>query len=150
MATSDRNVVEGQSKAIVGGYGDAVALKTPGSGAGSMGVSMVVWGPAWGQSPTAGQERQEPCDAEQGQMAGTKPDEVVQRPLPDIPALMRAVEANEKTSEAVEKDYLYRSVVTGAQTDGRGAVKKTETSEYDIFWLEGVEVHRLVKKDGRG
>jgi len=84
----------------------------------------------------------------QPEQAVTKANET-DRPLPDIPALMRAVEANEKTSEAVEKDYLYRSVVTGTQLDGHGAVKKTETSDYDVFWLESVEVHRLVKKDGK-
>ena len=51
--------------------------------------------------------------------AETKPDEV-ERPLPDIPELMRAVEANQRTSEAVEKDYLYRSVQTQEETDGHG------------------------------
>jgi hypothetical protein len=71
------------------------------------------------------------------------------RPLPDIPELMRAVQANQKTSEAVEKDYLYRSVVTAERSDGHGGVKKTETDEFDDFWLEGVEVRRQVKKDGK-
>jgi hypothetical protein len=28
-------------------------------------------------------------------------------------------------------------------------VKKTETEEHDVFWLEGVQVHRLVKKNGK-
>ena len=98
---------------------------------------------AFGQSSATSAAQQEPV--------GSKPEDAarVDRPLPETTALMRAVEANEKTSEAVEKDYLYRSVVTGAQTDGHGAVKKTETTEYDVFWLEGVEVHRLVKKDGK-
>ena len=80
--------------------------------------------------------------------AGTKPVEA-ERPLPDIAALMRAVEANQRTSEAVEKDYLYRSVQTQEETDGHGGVKKAETREYDIFWIEGVPVHRLTKKDGK-
>jgi hypothetical protein len=80
--------------------------------------------------------------------AGAKPD-AVERPLPDIPALMHAVEANQRTSEAVEKDYLYRSVQTQEEVDGHGGIKKTETLEYDIFWVEGVPVHRLTKKDGK-
>jgi hypothetical protein len=78
----------------------------------------------------------------------TKP-ESVERPLPDIPSLMRAVEANEKTAEAVEKDYLYHAFATEQASDGHGGVKKTETREYDVFWLEGVEVSRLTKKDGK-
>jgi hypothetical protein len=77
-----------------------------------------------------------------------KTDEVP-RPLPDIPALMRAVEVNQKAAEAIEKDYLYRSVQTAVESDGHGGVKKTETKEYDIFWVEGVPVHRLVRKNGK-
>jgi hypothetical protein len=71
------------------------------------------------------------------------------RPLPDIPSLMRAVEVNQKAAEAIEKDYLYRSVQTEVESDGHGGVKKTETMEYDIFWVEGVPVHRLVRKNGK-
>jgi hypothetical protein len=72
-----------------------------------------------------------------------------ERPLPDIPALMHSVETNQRNSEAVEKDYLYRSVQTEQELDGHGRVKKTETKEYEIFWVDGVPVHRLVKKDGK-
>ena len=70
-------------------------------------------------------------------------------PLPDIPALMHSVETNQKISEAIEKDYLYHSVQPQQELDGHGGVKKTETKEYDIFWVNGVPVHRLVKKDGK-
>lgn len=71
------------------------------------------------------------------------------RPLPDTAELMHAVEANERVSEAIRKDYLYRSVQTEEHNDGHGKVKKTETREYDIFWVEGVPVERLTKKDGK-
>lgn len=77
-----------------------------------------------------------------------KPNEA-ERPLPDIPALMHSVETNQRNSEAVEKDYLYRSVQTEQELDGHGRVKKTEAKEYEIFWVDGVPVHRLVKKDGK-
>jgi hypothetical protein len=73
----------------------------------------------------------------------------LERPLPEIPELMRAVEVNQRRSEAVEKDYLYRSVQTQEETDGHGGVKKTETREYDIFWVNGVPVHRMTRKNGK-
>jgi hypothetical protein len=72
-----------------------------------------------------------------------------ERPLPDIPALMHSVETNQRISEAIEKDYLYRSVQTQQELNGHGGVKKTETKEYEIFWVDGVPVHRLLKKDGK-
>ena len=71
------------------------------------------------------------------------------KPLPDIPGLMRAAEINQRRAEAIEKDYLYHSTQIMQQTDGHGGVKKTETEEYDIFWVSGVPVRRLVKKDGK-
>jgi len=83
-----------------------------------------------------------------GQGAAAKTDEV-ERPLPDIPELMRAVEVNQRASEAVEKDYLYRSVQTQEETDGHGGVRKTETREYDIFWVNGVPVHRMTRRNGK-
>ncbi len=91
---------------------------------------------------------QSPSAAAAGQEAAAKPAEA-ERPLPDIPELLRAVQANQKKYEAVAKDYLYRSVVTEEKSDGHGGVKKSETVEFDIFWLEGVPVRRLMKKNGR-
>lgn len=70
-------------------------------------------------------------------------------PLPDISALILAVEANQRTAEAVRKDYLYRSVQTEQEVDGSGKVKKTSRREYDSFWINGVPVYKLVKKDGK-
>ncbi|HEX3967175.1 MAG TPA: hypothetical protein VHW70_04355 [Edaphobacter sp.] len=91
-----------------------------------------------------GVSRQAPGEQEQ-----TAQVERMERPLPDVAELLRAVQANQKASEAVAKDYLYRSVVTEEALDGHGGVKKSESEEYDIFWLQGVEVRRLVKKNGR-
>ncbi len=71
------------------------------------------------------------------------------RPLPDVSALILAVEANQRIAEAVRKDYLYHSVQVEQEVDGSGKVKKVTTREYDSFWLEGVPVNKLVKKDGR-
>jgi hypothetical protein len=79
----------------------------------------------------------------------TKTSDEAERPLPDIAALMHSVEANQRISEAIEKNYLYRSVQTQQELDGHGGVKKTETREYDVFWVSGVRVRRLVRKDGK-
>ncbi|WP_348270210.1 hypothetical protein P8936_13075 [Edaphobacter paludis] len=72
-----------------------------------------------------------------------------EKPLPDIPALMHEVETHQKEAEAVQKDYLYHAVDMVQQLDGNGRVKKTETEEYDVFWVEGVQVHKLTKKNGK-
>lgn len=81
--------------------------------------------------------------------AGVVANPVVERPLPDIVALMHEVEAHQKASEAIQKDYLYHEIATAVENNGHGGVKKTETKEFDVFWLNSVEVQKLVKKDGK-
>jgi hypothetical protein len=71
------------------------------------------------------------------------------RPLPDIPTLMHQVEADQRASEAIEKDYLYHSVEAIQELDSHGDVKKTESDQYDVFWINGVPVRRLLKKNGK-
>lgn len=72
------------------------------------------------------------------------------QPLPDIDVggLMHEVEARQKAAEAIEKDYLYHAVDTVEQLDRQGKVKKTQTKEYDVFWMEGVTVRKLPGKTG--
>jgi hypothetical protein len=71
------------------------------------------------------------------------------KPLPDIPTLMHQVEENQRKAEAIEKDYLYHSVATEQELDGQGRVKKTTITESDHFWVDGVPVRRVLKKDGK-
>lgn len=70
-------------------------------------------------------------------------------PLPDIPTLMRAVESHQYAAEAAQKNYIYRESNSFDELGGNGAVKKTSTRDFEIFWLNGVRVARLLKKDGK-
>jgi len=72
-----------------------------------------------------------------------------EKPLPDIPTLMREVEVRERAAEAIEKDYIYREDSTFHEVDSHNAVKKTEERAFDIFWIDGVRLARLVRKDGK-
>jgi len=67
-----------------------------------------------------------------------------ERPLPDVPTLMHEVEQHQRASETIQKDYIFHEV-TNVQANG----KERETREYDVFWLNRVEVHKLTRKDGR-
>jgi hypothetical protein len=72
-----------------------------------------------------------------------------ERPLPDISTLMHEVEAHQCIAETVRKDYLYHAFERAEQLDGHGVVKKATTREYDVFWVNGVPVQKLLKKDGK-
>lgn len=73
------------------------------------------------------------------------PTQEPDRPLPDIPALMHEVEEHQRAAEAIQKDYLYHEVIQQQRSDG----KKSETREFEVFWLEGVEIHKLTRRDGK-
>jgi hypothetical protein len=69
--------------------------------------------------------------------------------LPDIRELMREVETHQKQLEQVRENYTYNSVETVQDVDSNGQVKKTESEEYDDFFVNGHLIERAVKKDGQ-
>jgi hypothetical protein len=71
------------------------------------------------------------------------------KPLPDIAAMMHDVETNQRKAEAMEKYYIYHSVATEQQMDGHGQIKKTKITESDHYWVNGVPVRRMLKRDGK-
>jgi len=83
--------------------------------------------------------------AGKGREAGAPEDS----PLPDIPALMHDVETNQRKAEAVAKNYVYHSVETEQEVDGHGQAKKTTVTESDHYWINGVPVRRIVRKNGK-
>lgn len=70
-------------------------------------------------------------------------------PLPDIPALMKDVEAHEKAAEELRKRYVYKSTLVQDETDDKGNVKKTERTVSEIFYQDGVQVSRIIEKNGK-
>jgi len=72
-----------------------------------------------------------------------------QQPLPDVPTLMREVEAHQAQMEKARENYTFaeRSVTTELNKDG--SVKKTETEEDEVFFVNTHEVQRKVKKNGQ-
>jgi len=73
----------------------------------------------------------------------------IERPLPDIAGLMHEVEEHQRAAEAIRKDYLYHASDVMQELNKQGGVKKTESREYDSFWVEGVPIYKLTRKDGR-
>jgi hypothetical protein len=70
-------------------------------------------------------------------------------PLPDIRQLMKEVQEHQKQLEKVKENYTYSDAVTTQEIDGNGQVKKTETEEWEEFFVNGHQIGRKVKKDGK-
>jgi hypothetical protein len=78
--------------------------------------------------------------------AGQKADHA---PILEIPQLMREVQEHQKLLEKVRENYTYTSLQTIQDLDGNGRVKKTETREFEDFFVNGHVIGRMVKKDGK-
>lgn len=68
-----------------------------------------------------------------------------QAPLPDIRGLMREVQEHQKKLDQVREVYTYTSYQMVQDLDANGQVKKTETTEYEDFFVNGHVIERKVK-----
>jgi hypothetical protein len=70
-------------------------------------------------------------------------------PLPDPAALMQEVKAHQKRMDEVRENYTFHRTIQVDELDGKGIVKKTTLQEREIFFVNGHQISRLVKKDGK-
>ena len=69
--------------------------------------------------------------------------------LPDAATLLHEVEAQQKQLDKVRENYTFRAVQTVRQLDSKGNTKKVETEEHEVFFVNGHQVEKLVRKDGK-
>jgi hypothetical protein len=69
--------------------------------------------------------------------------------LPDVPTLMEQVRQHQQQMESVQENYTFRELDVTNTLNKDGSVKKTESEEDEIFFVNTHEVRRQVKKDGR-
>jgi hypothetical protein len=72
-----------------------------------------------------------------------------QTALPDAATLLREVEAHQKVLDKMRENYTFRAIQTTRQLDSSGNTKKIETEEHEVFFVNGQQVQKLVRKDGK-
>ena len=72
-----------------------------------------------------------------------------QAPLPDIRELMREVQEHQKQLDQIRENYTYSSYQVVQDIDGNGQVKKTESTEYEDFFVNGHVIERKVKSNDK-
>lgn len=70
-------------------------------------------------------------------------------PIPQIPELLRQVEAHQRRVEAMRENYTFDCLETTQQIGAEGQVKKTETEQRQEFFVNGHMIGRVVKQDGQ-
>ncbi len=72
-----------------------------------------------------------------------------QAAIPDIRQLMLEVSAHQKKLEKVRENYTYKMTSTTQEMDSNGTVKKTESEENDVFYVNTHRIERVIKKNGK-
>ncbi|MBZ5553791.1 MAG: hypothetical protein LAO21_13795 [Acidobacteriia bacterium] len=70
-------------------------------------------------------------------------------PIPDIASLLAAVTANQKHLEEIVENYTYTEVSREIEVDKKGTLKDKSEEESEVFYVQGKEVKRLIKKNGQ-
>jgi hypothetical protein len=69
--------------------------------------------------------------------------------LPNASTMLLDVEAHQKQLDKMRENYTFRSIQTVRQLDSSGKVKKTESEEHEVFFVNGHQIEKLVRKDGK-
>jgi len=73
--------------------------------------------------------------------------QAAQAPLPDIRQLMQQVQEHQKQLDKIRENYTYTSYQVVQDIDANQQVKKTESSEYVDFFVNGHVIERKVKSN---
>ncbi len=68
--------------------------------------------------------------------------------LPPIPQFLEQVRQHQRQLDKARESYTFRELRTIRQLRSDGGVKKEEKSEFNVFFVNGHLVQKLVRKDG--
>ncbi len=68
--------------------------------------------------------------------------------LPPVPAFLEAVRLHQRQLDKTRERYTYRELQSIRQLDSHGNVKKDEKKEFNVFYVNGHPVQKLVRKNG--
>lgn len=70
-------------------------------------------------------------------------------PLPDVSTLMQQVRDHQRKLDETRENYTYRQLDVTRELNKDGSVKKTESEESEVFFVNTHEIDRTVKKNGK-
>ncbi len=70
-------------------------------------------------------------------------------PLPDIPTLLKDLQANEDRVEAMLDSYSFTQKVTKRQLGKDGNLRETESETTQLSFYKGSRIERVIEKNGR-
>ncbi|MEO6588895.1 MAG: hypothetical protein ABIP06_06155, partial [Pyrinomonadaceae bacterium] len=69
--------------------------------------------------------------------------------LPDIPALLKNVQANEEKVEELLEDYSYTQTTSQRELSKNGVLQEKESEAVQLSFYKGYRIRRTIKKNGK-
>ncbi|CAA9418352.1 MAG: hypothetical protein AVDCRST_MAG74-3073 [uncultured Pyrinomonadaceae bacterium] len=70
-------------------------------------------------------------------------------PLPDIPSLLKELQANEDRIEAILEDYSFTQKSTSRELGKDGVLHEKESETFQLSFYKGNRIRRLIEKNGK-
>ena len=70
-------------------------------------------------------------------------------PLPDIPALLKELQANEDRVDAILDTYSYVQKSISRELGKDGVLRETESETVQLSFYKGYRIHRIIEKNGK-
>jgi hypothetical protein len=70
-------------------------------------------------------------------------------PLPDVPTLLRSVEANQAALDRAREEYTFRQQQRLTFYDKHGKVRRSEERVSNVFFVHGHPIETLISKNGK-
>jgi hypothetical protein len=68
--------------------------------------------------------------------------------IPDLETLLRDAQANQHKMDNIRENYTFHRLMTTDELDDKGAIVKTTSTEREVFFVNGRQIGRLVKRNG--
>jgi hypothetical protein len=82
-------------------------------------------------------------------LCGAQEVSTSQAPIPNVPTLLKQVQDHQRKLDQTRENYTYRQIIVTHELDKNGQVKKTESEEDEVFFVNSHEIDRKVKKNGK-
>ena len=70
-------------------------------------------------------------------------------PLPDIAALLKAVQTNQDRIDNILENYSYKQMITSRELSKEGALREKESQTFQVTFYNGKRIRRLIAKNGK-
>jgi hypothetical protein len=74
---------------------------------------------------------------------------LAQTPVPEPATLVKEIEAHQRRMDELRENYTFHEIMLTDELDPKGAVRRIDSEERDVFFVNGYRIGRLLRKNGK-